>query len=498
MQTILLSGVSGFLGSNLAETLHKNYKIIGLKRSTSNCHRLQNLTIKTYNVDKIKLDSIFDKHKIDIIIHTATCYGRRGEPLSHLVETNLVFSLKLLELARKFSIKAFINADTLQIDTLSNYTISKRTLRDYLHNFSDINLINCRIEHIYGNDKDNSKFSTYLLDAFSDDVPYIPLTSGRQRRDFIYIDDVIRAFELILRSAMERRNERSYDIGSGEFVSVRSFAECLLSEFRRHRECKTRLDFGAIPYTNLGEIKENLAPLRALGFMAKYSYQNGIRALVEAYLQNHGAKVCNAENSAVKNRTAKVYNATAPNAKNRKWGGAESSNTLQPRHYERSEVIHKNTESSDKKDLLYGLPRLEAIAESRNDDSTLIVFAIERSNQSKPRHFYRLCEALQKAEAIHRESIFLRITKSQKKSAESLESNRILDCHEVVPTSRNDGISVDCHEYKCDSYNKRKAILYKNADSSHIAESRKNKTNSDSTTIFTLKLHKSPTRKAVA
>ena len=330
MQTILLSGVSGFLGSNLAETLHKNYKIIGLKRSTSNCHRLQNLTIKTYNVDKIKLDSIFDKHKIDIIIHTATCYGRRGEPLSHLVETNLVFSLKLLELARKFSIKAFINADTLQIDTLSNYTISKRTLRDYLHNFSDINLINCRIEHIYGNDKDNSKFSTYLLDAFSDDVPYIPLTSGRQRRDFIYIDDVIRAFELILRSAIEQRNERSYDIGSGEFISVRSFAECLLSEFRRHRVCKTRLDFGAIPYTNLGEIKENLAPLRALGFMAKYSYQNGIRALVEAYLQNHEnyvgknsevGEVYTAENSAVKNRTAKVYNATAPNAKNRKWGG---------------------------------------------------------------------------------------------------------------------------------------------------------------------------------
>lgn len=308
MQTILLSGVSGFLGSELAKALHKHYHIIGLKRSTSNTHRLQNLAIKTYDVDKIKLDSIFCKHKIDIIIHTATCYGRRNEPLSHLVKTNIVFSIKLLELAKKFDVKIFINVDTLQIDSTSNYTISKKTLRDYLHNFSDINLINCRIEHIYGIDNDDSKFSTYLLKAFSDNKPSIPLTSGTQKRDFIYIDDVVSAFNLILNSAINAKNERNYDIGSGEFVSVREFVEGLLCEFKKHRFCSTRLDFGAIPYNNLGAISENLTPLRNLGFIPKYNLKSGIKALIKAYLVTNHKITTNA--------TLKISS-----AKNHKWGG---------------------------------------------------------------------------------------------------------------------------------------------------------------------------------
>ncbi|MGX3010559.1 NAD-dependent epimerase/dehydratase family protein [Helicobacter sp. 23-1044] len=286
---ILLSGASGFLGGNLAKSLCDDFEIIALVRSTSNLTQIKALPIKIYNVDEIALENIFRTHKIDIIIHTATCYGRKNEALSHLVDTNLIFSLRLLECAVKFGVKIFINTDTLQIDNLSNYTISKKTLRDYLPQFSgDLQLINCRIEHIYGIDNDESKFATYLLNAFYANAPHIPLTHGAQKRDFIYIDDVISAYKVILDSAIKHPQNilQSYDIGSGEFISVREFVEVLFCEFKKYKNISTKLHFGAIKYRNLGEISENITPLKNLGFKAKYNYKSGIAMLVKKYFAN--------------------------------------------------------------------------------------------------------------------------------------------------------------------------------------------------------------------
>ena len=287
MMTILLTGASGFLGSNLAKNLCKNYRIIAIVRK--NIAKISHLPIKIYNIDKITLENIFAKHRPQIIIHTAVCYGRAGEPLSHLVQTNLIFSLRLLELSVQFGAKIFINTDTLQHDNLSNYTISKKTLRDYLPHFSnDLNLINCRIEHIYGFGDDESKFVTYLLKAFGRNASHIPLTHGRQMRDFVHIDDVISAYKLILDSAIKNPINalQSYDIGSGEFVSVRKFVEVLLSECKKYQNISTMLDFGAVPYNHIGEISENLTPLTNLGFKAKYPYKNGIAVLVKEHFAN--------------------------------------------------------------------------------------------------------------------------------------------------------------------------------------------------------------------
>lgn len=315
MRTILLSGVSGFLGSNLAKNLCKNYHIIALARSTSDIAKISHLPLKIYNIDKINLESIFIKHRPQIIIHTAVCYGRAGEPLSHIAQTNLIFSLRLLELAVQFGAKIFINADTLQHDNLSNYTISKKTLRNYLPHFSnDLNLINCRIEHIYGTGDGKNKFITYLLSAFRANTPRIPLTHGRQMRDFVHIDDIVSAYRLILDSAIKnpKNTLQSYDIGSGKFVSVREFVEALLAECKKYQNISTILDFGAIPYNDIGEISENLTPLINLGFKAKYSYKSGIAILVKDYFAKFAESGENIADSAI----------CAQSPKNPNWGGA--------------------------------------------------------------------------------------------------------------------------------------------------------------------------------
>ena len=100
METILLTGATGFLGSHLLKALiKKGYQVVILKRSTSNMWRLKGYenAFKSYDIDKIPLRKAFEENKIDIIIHTACVYGRRGESLTEILQTNLMLGVELLE-----------------------------------------------------------------------------------------------------------------------------------------------------------------------------------------------------------------------------------------------------------------------------------------------------------------------------------------------------------------------------------------------------------------
>src|ERR1035437_9455397 len=70
-KTLLLTGITGFLGSHILKSLIEDnmYKIICLKRSFSNMRRIADLETRNvvfYNIDLIDLDSVFIKNKIEI------------------------------------------------------------------------------------------------------------------------------------------------------------------------------------------------------------------------------------------------------------------------------------------------------------------------------------------------------------------------------------------------------------------------------------------------
>src|SRR5689334_20712157 len=114
-KTILMTGGTGFLGSKLLRRLlDEEFRIVLLKRSTSNLRRIEDLTarIQTYDLDTTKLEDVFSRHKIDIVAHCATDYGRKDVPAPTVIEANLVLPLQLLELAKAHSVPVFINTDT--------------------------------------------------------------------------------------------------------------------------------------------------------------------------------------------------------------------------------------------------------------------------------------------------------------------------------------------------------------------------------------------------
>src|SRR5512139_3267196 len=103
-QSVLLSGATGFLGSYLLRALVENgYSVVAVKRSTSNTWRIADHLdrIDVLDADRSPLSEAFERRRIDIVIHAATCYGRKGESVCQVVESNLLLPLELLELAQR-------------------------------------------------------------------------------------------------------------------------------------------------------------------------------------------------------------------------------------------------------------------------------------------------------------------------------------------------------------------------------------------------------------
>jgi len=79
MKRILLTGVTGFLGSHLAKALLAGgYEVVALKRQSSSLHRVESLIsdVDFFDIEGLDFDQLFrDCGKVNTIIHTATCYG---------------------------------------------------------------------------------------------------------------------------------------------------------------------------------------------------------------------------------------------------------------------------------------------------------------------------------------------------------------------------------------------------------------------------------------
>jgi len=287
---VLLTGATGFLGSHLAHALlEAGYDLVLLKRSSSDTRRIADLlsNCDVYDVGRTPLEKVFRGSKIDIIIHAATCYGRKGQSLSEIVDSNVVFPLRLLEIAAGAGVQIFFNTDTffnrqdIPCDSLPGYVATKRQFVDLarLSPLGTTRFVNVRLEHLYGPDDDDSKFVPQILHRLIANSGALDLTAGEQERDFIYIDDAVSAFLLLLKTAWKGSTPfQHYDLGSGTATAVRTFVQLA----RRLSGSSSQLNFGALPYRP-HEIMHSVAdirPLVAAGWSPRFSVEDGLRETI--------------------------------------------------------------------------------------------------------------------------------------------------------------------------------------------------------------------------
>jgi CDP-paratose synthetase len=270
---VLLTGITGYLGSRLAGALvGKGYRVVALKRRKSSLQRVEPLlaSVTLHDLEDIDFARFFEAHeKFDAIIHTATCYGRNGESVTQIFEANTAFPLRLLEAAIAASVATFLNTDTSLDRDLNPYSLSKKQFMEwgrYLASQKRVRFINARLEHFFGPGDDCSKFPMHVITSCLANVPELPLTAGEQKRDFVYIDDVVEAY-----------------LGSGEAVSIRQFVELV----HRLTSSSTRLHFGAYPYRENESmfLQADTEALKKLGWSCKHTLEQGLKLSMEGCKQ---------------------------------------------------------------------------------------------------------------------------------------------------------------------------------------------------------------------
>jgi nucleoside-diphosphate-sugar epimerase len=285
VKNVLVTGATGFLGSKLAARLldfPKDYQVTALKRPHSNTWRIDGLSgLRVVDAGQGSMADLFAAGRFDVIIHCATDYGRNSMAKSDIVEANLLLPVQLLDLGIQHGLSAFINTDTMLDKGVSSYTLSKRQFREWLENVADrIIGVNVVLEHFYGAGDNQSKFVTRVVRDLLAEVPAIALTPGEQKRDFIYIDDVVEAFVAILARVVSGRPScREYQVGTGNSVTLREFISTA------HQLCGspgTQLHFGAISYrpNEPMDVRVDLSPLHELGWRSHWTLHDGLAATI--------------------------------------------------------------------------------------------------------------------------------------------------------------------------------------------------------------------------
>ena len=288
---IFITGGTGFLGSNLVNELSKNNrcKLFLLSRITSNFNRIDKKYLKKITIIKIentKLDKIFKRYKFDSVIHCATNYGLKKKNISEVIQPNLILPMQLLDLAKNYKVKAFLNTDTVLNKNISNYSLSKNHFSEWLKLFSeDFYCTNIKIEHFCGPKEDDSKFVISMIKSFLNKSKSIKLTKGSQKRDFIYIDDVVSAMKRILFHALkQKKGFEIFEVGSGSNISIKNII-ILIKKFCNNTT--TKLEFGKLPMrkNELLHINLNLKKLFKLGWRPKYNLEVSLKKTIKYYNQ---------------------------------------------------------------------------------------------------------------------------------------------------------------------------------------------------------------------
>jgi nucleoside-diphosphate-sugar epimerase len=291
IKNILLTGGTGFLGSHLLKKLlQDNYDVIVLKRSSSSVWRIKDyaLQVTFYDInDDTNFKKIINDHKIDAIIHAATNY--QDKDLNKILQTNIIFPVKLLDAAQNSDVKLFINTDTfftknVGYSYLNRYSVSKQILTTLLQQYQHPVIVNLRLEHVFGERDSKNKFVTYLIEDLINNKPVIDFTEGTQERDFIYIDDVVDAYLKTITQFKKFNGYQSFEIGRGSALSIRSFVE----KAHAISGSASVLRFGQLPQ-RAGEFTNSTAntEFRDLtGWTAQTDIESALKRLIEDYQIN--------------------------------------------------------------------------------------------------------------------------------------------------------------------------------------------------------------------
>ncbi len=238
---IAILGGNGYLGNKLGERLAQKHTVYSVTRG---------------NVDSAwakekwsyaELDNKLQTIKIDWLINCICRYEKAGILPEEILEANYLRPYSCVVLGSMAGIKNYITIDTGLPKDLNLYCISKAQFADSAEwKLKDVfgeqgyAFWNVKLENFYGEDEPAERFIPGTVDRLGRNEQIL-ITEGYQKRDFIYIEDVINNLEkLLVRKETGRIN---LPLGSGRANSIRK----IILYLKEIANSDSEICFGAIP-----------------------------------------------------------------------------------------------------------------------------------------------------------------------------------------------------------------------------------------------------------
>ena len=209
MKRVLITGITGYIGSHLARALLSDFEVYGLVREPLRTEYIADfqdrLQLVTVDSSYASIENALQKIQPDLVYHLATYYtGTHGaEVTPALLASNIMFGGYLLEAMTACGCSALVYASTIMAHysgevyrPLNLYAATKRAFSDLLTYYTDADLmraVTLVISDTYGPGDQRPKILNLLRNA-AQKGESIALSDGGQDYDVVYIDDVVRAF----------------------------------------------------------------------------------------------------------------------------------------------------------------------------------------------------------------------------------------------------------------------------------------------------------------
>lgn len=211
MRRVLITGITGYIGSRLARSLLDGSEVYGLVREPLHTEYIADMQ------DRLRLAAVDDTYESiraavgsirpEIVYHLAAFYtGAHGaQAAPKLIASNIAFGGYLLEAMAAHHVPALVYASTVMTHyrgagyrPLNLYAATKRAFSDLLAYYTDAGLLRAVtlvLSDTYGPGDHRPKILNLIRQA-AESGERIALSEGTQIYDVVYIDDVVSAFRM--------------------------------------------------------------------------------------------------------------------------------------------------------------------------------------------------------------------------------------------------------------------------------------------------------------
>ncbi len=299
---LLITGAAGFIGANLVHHFSKKVDVHIIVREKTSLWRLQTIKKNLYIhrvdlLDKVKLQRLIKTIKPKTIFHCAS-YGNYSYQLDEeiMLQTNIIGTYNLLQACSRVGFSCFVNTGTSseygykkqpmkevnRLDPVSFYAASKSaaTLVGQVFNrVYQLPVVTIRLFSVYGPFEESTRFIPTIIGNILTNSP-IKLTPQQASRDFIYIEDVLQVYEMLIQQISKFAGE-IVNVGTGKQYTNNKVIQVLFKIMNKRVPIKK----GKYPNRSWDTSYwvANISKAASLGWAPTFSLEAGLKKTVEWY-----------------------------------------------------------------------------------------------------------------------------------------------------------------------------------------------------------------------